>query len=114
MSELLIKFRDHWADEMDLEGFEVMTTTEWNEYKNKVSDINHPIEIYWGTNESNEYPNGLTILDHLSVTEMTHEQANWIKSLFGTWYGPFPDLKQILDHLEEFEEDEDEEDEEDD
>lgn len=112
MSKLLIRFRDNWADEMDLDGFQIMTTTEWNDYKDKLISIKCSFEVYWGTNESNEYESGRVVLDHLSVTEITHEQGEFIESIFGTWYGNFPDLNQILDYVKEYNDD-DEEDEDD-
>lgn len=101
MSKVLIKCKDNWADEMDLEGFSIMDSDAWTKRKESISNITESFTICVGTNEDIEYRNGNAFLRRLVVKEITDDEANVIIKYLGDSFGHCP-----IDNLCE-EEDED-------
>jgi hypothetical protein len=85
MKYYLYKFSDNWADEMDLEGFAILTETEKDialakirkEYKNGGT-------ICFGTNEDNEYDSLSEVMATVSFKEIAAVEYNAIRKAFGT------------------------------
>lgn len=103
MSKVLIKYKDNWADEMDLEGFSIMDLDAWTKRKESISNITESFTICVGTNEDIEYRNGNAFLRRLVVKEITDDEANVIIKYLGDSFGHCP-----IDNVCEEEEDEDE------
>lgn len=74
LAQLLIRFKDNWADEMDISGLFVMDETAWEQIKERVRRL---IEIagVWdcgiGTNESIEYNSFEEWLTRYTVVPLT-------------------------------------------
>jgi len=107
MAKILVEFSTNWADEMDLSGFKVYDKAEWEKLVTKVSSHKTSFEVYFGTNESNEYENGKALLEEYTITHISDADAEVIERLLGGEYGMFEDPLQVF----EWDEDEDEEDE---
>ena len=90
LTPVLVAFDTNWADEMDIEGFRVMTVAEWINLYNAF-DIDQAHEIYFGTNESNTYSEAREVLDEFSVYELTPEQASVMNTIFPYGHGEFPE-----------------------
>lgn len=103
MSKVLIKHKDNWADEIDLEGFSIMESDAWNKRKEDISNMTKPFTVYVGTNEEIDYKNGNAFLRTLTVKEITDTEFNFLKTNFGIEFGHCP-----IDNLCEDCDDEDE------
>lgn len=119
MSKVLVKWSDNWADEMDIEGFVIMTDSEWKEYKQGIKEKIKPFSIGIGTNEEIDYDNGEDLLAKLTAKKLTSEEYKTISGIFGNYWG-FDQFQYVIedniaeeaDELEEegYYEDEEEED----
>ena len=112
----LVQFSDNWADEMDIEGFVIITDKQWKDFKTKVKGFKKELCIAFGSNESNDYNNGEDLLTKINVKNITEDEANILKKLFGksydylVAYGETGFIDQTIDIIEEQEEElEDEE-----
>lgn len=78
----LIQFSRDWADEFNVDGFKVVDTmAEAAEYKQHFAK---PRTYYFGTNEGWEDE----ILDEsITITEITDDEAELLKKLFGNSHG---------------------------
>jgi len=115
MNKLLVVFKDNYADEFDVEGFAVVDQLEWARYiEHLLKDYGKTDTITWylGSNEEIYWESsmvqvrvdtqkGAGILEHQSaltqllnsyeVQEITDEQYNMFKELFGVnAFGMFP------------------------
>jgi hypothetical protein len=95
----LVKFKDNWADEMDLDGFRLMTMNEWDEFVKNINSLKYfPFEVYFGTNEFIEYRNPEEILNRFQMTPLTADEHHTLKQLFpqaARWgYGMFPEFEE--------------------
>lgn len=91
---LLVRFKDNWADEMDVCGFSFFDKFAWD---NVLTAINNherwPEEIGFGTNESNEYRTAQDLINEYKVVEVTQDEKDTIQRLFEMrdWgWGNFP------------------------
>ena len=66
MEKVLVRFTDNWADEMDIDQFCILPLDIWNRYSKIIKSLPYPFEVYFGTNESNEY----SPLDYLKCFEI--------------------------------------------
>jgi hypothetical protein len=83
--QLLIEFNCNYADEFDVEGFIVMTESEWanhQEVSKKYFDNHAGAECYFGTNESCEYSDYDDYMRAFSVTPLTVVEYRVLKKLF--------------------------------
>ena len=84
MKYYLYKFEDNWADEMDLEGFAILTETEKDIALARIrKEYKHGGTIGFGTNEDNEYDSLSDVMDTVSFKEITAVEYNAIKKAFG-------------------------------
>ena len=110
--KLLIKWSDNWADEMDLEGFHIMSEKAWLAFLKLLDDT---IEIYKkhsdnlfqcfdfcvGTNEEITYKSKEDFLKSFVIEEIDEEAERIIKNNFGpSPYGFFP-LEQLFEMITE-------------
>ena len=88
----LVKFRDNWADEMDIEGFNLMTKKEFKEFMKELKE-NDNDGIYcvsFGSNEWNEYESWENLESRFTCIEITKEEASVIRNTIGEEFGIFP------------------------
>lgn len=91
----LVKFADNWADEMDVEGFIVLTNEEFVGYAHLIEDtvkaINSGREFEWfiGTNEWIGYCEGETFKEAFSFEVIDDRFANVLKALLLEGYGSY-------------------------
>lgn len=112
MKYYLYRFSDNWADEMDLEGFAIMTEKQKDialaaikrQYKKGGT-------ICFGTNEDNDYDSLEDVLACISFEEISFQEYNSILKVFGSStfgeLGPLNILGEDEDEDEEWDEDED-------
>lgn len=85
---LLVTFSDNWSDEMDLEGFEVVTRKEYDDYvaeklKIESEEGETSFRRCFGTNEDNEYESFQDYLDQtVSIQEISDEEAEVLMKFF--------------------------------
>lgn len=97
MAKILVKFQANWADEMDLEGYRIFTEHEWEEQRAACMAHKGSIEVYFGTNEWNNYDNGEHLLGEYTIKSITDEEADMIDKLFGPYIGSFSNPKEYLE-----------------
>jgi hypothetical protein len=113
MKKLLVKFDSNWADEMDIDGFQVMTEVEFEDYKKVVKKVFEQAgKPGWsfgiGTNEEIEYESEKDFLCEIKPTEISDEEYETFKKYFTKYdktitYGFFPDIDYFTCYLEDFE-----------
>lgn len=96
--KLLVKYDSNWADEMDIDGFKVLTNEQWEQYqKDFKKHFKEEGYIYYvGTNEEIEYNDFEEFRNDFNVSEITDEEAAVLEKLFANLstngYGFFPEL----------------------
>jgi hypothetical protein len=80
--KVLVQWDSNWGDEMDIEGFSILTKSAWEDYK-KMLENKGRFYIYVGTNEEIDYNNGNQLLKEISVKDITEDEAKIIIKLFG-------------------------------
>lgn len=108
----LIKWSDNWADEMDLNGFHIMSEKAWSAFLKLLDDA---IEIYTkhssnlfqcfdfgvGTNEEITYKSKEDFLNSFEIEEIDEDVERIIKDNFKPLpYGFFP-LEQLFEMITE-------------
>lgn len=82
---VLVKFRKDWADEFDVYGYAIYPFKEaWEE----ISESLDGLDYYFGTNEG--WEEGDFSEDDFEVMEISDEEAETLKKLFGQSWGNFP------------------------
>lgn len=101
MKYYLYKFQDNWADEMDVQGFAILTETEKDRALSYIKrEYRRGGTIILGSNEENEYDTLKDLMDCVSFDEITSAQYNAIYNAFGdTSFGELGPLD--LDEIEE-------------
>ena len=106
----LVKFYDNWADEMDIEGFSIMSTGQFTQWAKTVEEVakkideGHSFEQYFGTNEWINWDSGKDFKEAFSCEVITDEEAEVLKRLllqeFAS-YGIFPSGEVMTYWLED-------------
>lgn len=100
----LVKLADNWADEMDIEGFSVMSTNECIQWAKTIEEVAKKIdegqsfEWYIGTNEWIDWQSGKDFKEAFSCEIITDEEAEVLKRLLlegMTSYGLFPSRESM-------------------
>lgn len=92
---IILKFKDNWADEMDVEGYEVITLGQLRYFIEKAEEYfsnNNSLEYYFGTNEYIEYTSSTELLSKysiLDITETDYQNLNKLGLLKFGIIGPF-------------------------
>ena len=109
----LVKFTDNWADEMDIEGFKILSNSTFMQWARLVEDVataidnGHEFEWYIGTNESIVYSTGRDLKNCFECEVIGDSYAEFLKETFiksYDAYGYFPDdenLLYLLDYVKE-------------
>lgn len=99
----LVSYSSNWSDEMDIDGFCVMTEAGKKKYFEdfkKVFEVNGLYTFYVGTNEEIEYSNFADFKNDFTVEEISEEEAKVLDKLFQGSYAFVPDVQDALDNLE--------------
>lgn len=87
----LVKYDDNWADEMDIEGFTIVSDEAWEKFVSFVSPERFSnYTFYIGTNEEIEFDSVEDIFRALAAINISPEDAKAIKDNFNLPYGFFP------------------------
>lgn len=102
MKNLLIQYKDNWADEMNVQGFHIMTEKAWIFFLKLVNDNSALFENDYtlgvGTNQEIPYSNKDDLLSRFTVSVISPVYAEQTKTLFNLPYGEFP-LAQIYEGI---------------
>lgn len=108
----LVKLADNWADEMDVEGFSIMSSSDFIQFARLVEKVAAKIdegksfEWYIGTNEWIDWQSGKEFKEAFSCDVITDEEADILKRLllegFAS-YGLFPSGEDMNYFLEDAE-----------
>jgi len=112
MNNLLIEYDSNWADEMNVNGFQVMTEVEFENYKKTVNRVFETSTYGWtfgiGTNQEIDYEKEKEFFNDIKVSELSDEEYMMFKKYFTRYdkmitYGFFPDIDYFETFLEDFE-----------
>ena len=106
----LVKLTDNWANEMDIEGFSIMSTGQFAQWAKTVEEVAKKIdegrsfEWYFGNNEWIDWKTGKDFKEAFSCEVITDEEAEVLKRLllyeFAS-YGIFPSGEAMTYWLED-------------
>ncbi len=116
MKYYLYTFSDNWADEMDVQGFAIMTEKQKDISLSAIRRYyKNGGEISFGTNESNDYDSLEDVLACVEFKEISKSEYESVLNVFeGSTMGELGPLKILEeDEDEEYEEDEEDDDDED-
>jgi len=83
--KILVKFKKNWADEFNCNGFKVYDTEQaWQADVMTLPEL----EYEFGTNEG--WQEGEITVNDFTVVDISNEQAQALKDLFGNEFGIFP------------------------
>lgn len=89
----LIKFKDNWADEMDIEGGQIMTEKEFHDYFNAVkkafNECNY-INFCIGSNEFIEYESYEDFFKSIQIIKISKDEYKVLQKFNLCNYGIFP------------------------
>ena len=89
--KLLIIFEDNWADEMDIQGFDILTKEHWEYKKLELQHTQFPNEIGIGTNQFIDYDTVEEYLKQFKVTPISNNEEEFLQKYFDKYsFGIFP------------------------
>lgn len=88
--KILARWKDNWADEMDLEGFKVFSKSGWEKYFNQMMALKTELDFVVGSNEIITYEDGEDVLSNITYQEIDELEANNLKRIFKNKCGFFP------------------------
>lgn len=90
--KLLITYYNDWSEEIDFEGFRIMSEEEWDEYLDEFEAEfeDGPVSIYFRDIEI-EYENFEDFEDDFTVEKIEDSEAEIIMKHVGDEFGLFPD-----------------------
>lgn len=106
----LVKLADNWADEKDIEGFSIMSTSDFILWAQTVAavakkiDEGHSFEWYIGTNEWIDWESGDDFKEAFACEVITDKDAAVLKRLLlqeFVSYGLFPRIEDMQYFLED-------------
>lgn len=106
----LVELADNWADEMDIEGFSIMSESDFAQWAKTVKEVAKKIdkgynfEWYIGTNEWINWEDGTSFKEAFTCEVITDEEAEVLRRLllheFAS-YGLFPSGEDMAYFLED-------------
>jgi len=87
--KVIVFFNDNWADEIEFEGFKIIDKSEWEDIVEKVENYNEPIYTSFGSNQEQEYENGIVLLNCYGSKDLTETEAKIIIEKIGYSFGEF-------------------------
>ncbi len=113
MAKFLAIFNDT-IDEIEINGFFVMTEREIEEYEELALSITWPFTYNMGEDEL-EFSSGEDLLSKIDFKEISNDEAKTLKKLFNDEFGVFLGfdiLENIVGEEDDFDDEEDEDDDE--
>ena len=107
---VMMRFKDNWADEMDIEAVYIESSAKVRKYLDGVVKMTFPYSVSFGTNEFIEYDNPDDYIACLELKPLSYKEFEAVRKIFGT--GRFESIEIGKFPWLEGEEDEDLEDEE--
>lgn len=103
----LVRFEENWADEMDVYGFAIFTTEEYNDWCKAMVRLSeamkHAVFNYsFGTNEEQEYEDFEEFFKCFTAKVLPAEHAEMFRGAFDTdaYYGQFPTTDDLNNYVE--------------
>lgn len=90
MSFLLIKFEADYADEFDVSGIMLQTSSWYEQHMKNAQELfnkRSSREVYFGTNEAVQYEGFDSYKRAFTVTELTHEEYSLFLHRIGPYFG---------------------------
>lgn len=84
--QTLVKWSSNWNSEIDVSGFIILTQEEWDYYLKNVTGTWH-IQFDIGYDKNMFYLEGKYLLEEITVTRLTEEEANVIIKTIGKSFG---------------------------
>lgn len=103
MAKVIVKWDSNWADEMDISGFTIISEEEAIALKTRLKERKTSFEICVGTNEDIDYSSGSDLLDELTFTKISEDEARIIEKRIGDEYG----FTHFMSAIEDWEDEED-------
>ncbi len=95
--KFLVKFDCNWADEMDLEGFAIMTPAVYNYRCKEINASNYPVTWYFGTNQEVIFESADEVFKCFDVTVLNSVESEFLEKRVAKYkeYGftPFDSLE---------------------
>jgi len=85
----LVKYESDWADEMDVEGLDLLTEGDKRYFESLRPTDDKPLVHHVGTNEEIEYSSSGMFLSCYTWIPITEKEYEVIKKLINTSYGHF-------------------------
>lgn len=100
---VMIRFDDNWADEMDISAMkiDVESSTVQEAQKKQFKGIQFPTEVYFGTNESNDYETLEQLQECYSFTVISDVDYKVLERLGLDRYGDMPTFYNREEDTEE-------------
>lgn len=96
MTNVLLKFRKDWADELDCYGTKIMPKPQWESLKTAIESVSREaVSYYFGTNEGWDDPIG-SYLQDITVKEIDNNTTMVLIATIGAEFGNFPYLEDLL------------------
>lgn len=84
---VFLKFASTWADEMDVEGFLLVTSAYWEKKKVELQGSTEPLEMCVGSNQSIRWRNGAELLSNIQEAPVNPgENTELLQELFPLKY----------------------------
>lgn len=94
MKYYIVKENSNYADEFDIEGFKLCQATSIDQVKQDILEqyadedgIDYPLELYFGSNESQSYNSEEELFNDLIIQEISEIEYNSIIKILGKSYG---------------------------
>ena len=84
--QVLVKWSSNWNGEIDVSGFVIITQEEWDYYLKDVTGTWY-IKFEIGYNKEMYYRKGDHLLEEITATPLTEEEADVIITTIGKSYG---------------------------
>lgn len=102
MAKVIVKWDSNWDDEMDISGFTIISEEEAIALKTRLKERKTGFEICVGTNEDIDYSSGADLLDELTFTKISDDEARIIEKRIGDEYG----FTHFMSAIEDWEDEE--------
>ena len=83
MKKFIMMYSGNWNDEIDVDGFVIMNKSQSTYLKRFLKNFDSPISISLGFGDDVDYDNGRDLMDEISFQEITNEEGDVIRKIFG-------------------------------
>ena len=98
----IVIYKDNWADEFDIEAFQLFTEEEWLNATDGIDRSNNEQrEFYFGTNELIEV-SPQEFFRTAIITELSLSRYNLIKNIIGEAFGSIS-IERMLENFRDYE-----------